>query len=518
MPLTAETYWMLRQRRQPTGGVNLEALRRQLPAWRTQAQASPWRSRAGKRILLFSVLNYWTAHASLLSMALAGLGHEVTLAYLPYARWQTPISKFDLRRQDAYLRHALQDAQPLVNVVSFAAPVQADLPASLLEALETLTLQDVQYTLQVEDVDPQSDLYLLRRERNLHAARAAWTYLGHSRPDVVIVPNGSILEFGAVYRVARYLDINVVTYEFGEQHDRIWFAQNSEVMRQETDELWQALGGIPLTDVETQRVRELFTARQKGSLWENFARRWQGVPSEGGERARTALGLDSRPVVLLAANVIGDSLTLGRQVFSTSMTEWLQRTVRTFAGWPQAQLVVRIHPGEKFTKGPSVADVVRAALPEVPAHIHLVEAGDPVNTYDLVQIADLGLVYTTTVGMEMAMSGAPVIVAGQTHYRNRGFTRDPQTWDDYSATLEDALRHPEAYRLSQAQVDLAWRYASRFFFDYPMPFPWHLLHMKEDEGAWPLERFLSPEGQERFAGTFACLTGEQRRWMIDGGR
>jgi hypothetical protein len=69
------------------------------------------------------------------------------------------------------------------------------------------------------------------------------------------------------------------------------------------------------------------------------------------------------------------------------------------------QLVVRIHPGELITKGPSVADVVRKVLPELPEHIHLVPAEAQINTYDIVEIAQLGLVYTTTVGMEMAMSG-----------------------------------------------------------------------------------------------------------------
>ena len=63
-------------------------------------------------------------------------------------------------------------------------------------------------------------------------------------------------------------------------------------------------------------------------------------------------------MVLLATNVIGDSLTLGRQVFSESMTEWLQRTVQDFAAPPDVQLVIRIHPGERYTKGPSVAEVI----------------------------------------------------------------------------------------------------------------------------------------------------------------
>jgi hypothetical protein len=177
-------------------------------------------------------------------------------------------------------------------------------------------------------------------------------------------------------------------------------------MRQNTDVLWSARGRQPLTGEQFEKVRELFASRQKASLYENFSRRWQGQPSQGGEEACAAAGLDrERPVVLLAANVIGDSLTLGRQVFTESMTEWLERTVQHFAARPEIQLVVRIHPGERYTQGPSVVDVVRRALPEVPPHIHLVAFDDPVNTYDLVEIADLGLVYTTTVGMEMAMSG-----------------------------------------------------------------------------------------------------------------
>ena len=60
---------------------------------------------------------------------------------------------------------------------------------------------------------------------------------------MVILPNGTILEFGAIYQVARYLDIPIVTYEFGEQRDRIWLAQNAEVMRQDTDDLWAVTQG-----------------------------------------------------------------------------------------------------------------------------------------------------------------------------------------------------------------------------------------------------------------------------------
>jgi hypothetical protein len=283
-------------------------------------------------------------------------------------------------------------------------------------------------------------------------------------------------------------------------------------MRQDTDELWAYYKDRPLTEAQLAQIRALYTSRQRASLWENFARRWQGQPGQGGEKARQSLKLDSRPLVLLAANVIGDSLTLGRQVFSQSMTEWLQRTLLFFSEHPEAQLVVRVHPGERYTKGPSVAQVVRTTLPDLPAHIHLVEADEAVNTYDLIEVADLGLVYTTTVGMEMAMSGVPVAVAGQTHYRNRGFTLDAGDWQAYFAGLAQVLADPASLRLSQAQVAQAWRYAYRFYFDYPCAFPWHLLYFWDNMEQYPLDQVLSAAGQQQFGEAFRGLAGERRDW------
>jgi hypothetical protein len=516
LPLTAELYWQLRQSGQPvTNSFNLAQLEKHAPLWRQDVEnflksASP---SPGKRVLIFAVLRYWITHAALMGMALRALGHEVSLAYLPYSDWTRPVSRFDLRRQNAYARAILSQMQPYVKVVSLLTAKQAlELPASLQNAVQDNAWRDTQYTLQIEEVDAGSELYHLRLERNQAAAQSALGVMRTLQPELVIVPNGSILEFGALHQAAKQEQIPVVTYEFGEQRQRIWIGQNCEVMRQETDDLWAARQHQHLTAGQLEQVRTLFAARQRASLWENFARRWQGVPSQGGEKVRQELGLDARPVVLLATNVIGDSLTLGRQVFSDSMTGWLQRTARYFEGRPDVQFVVRIHPGELITKGPSVADVVQNTLPDLPEHIHLVPADAQVNTYDLVEIAQLGLVYTTTVGMEMAMSGLPVIVVGKTHYRGKGFTFDPDSWEAYFDLLQQVLASPGDYRLAKGQVELAWNYAYRFFFEYPHPYPWHLLRMWDDLEEWPLRRVLSQEGQDVFGDTFRFLTGEPVKW------
>ncbi len=548
LPFTAELYWQLRQQGKPVNkSFALNRTAKWLPQWLSQAEVALSNSRSDtpctsglellvrhdRKVLVFTTLRYWIEHATLLGIALAGLGDQVTLAYLPYANWHRPINRFDLRRHNAYAQNMLQRASPLMRTISFMETKSAgsrgsmpSLPKTLVHEIEAVSERDVQYTLQVEEVDHQDALYRLRMERNLQAATAALAWMQANHPQVLITPNGSIIEMGAVYQVARFLDIPVVTYEFGEQRGRIWLAQNGEVMRQDTIDMWQSCRHTPLTSLQWGQIRALYASRQQANLWENFTRRWQGQPGQGGAQVRQALGLgdgsdSQQPVVLLAANVIGDSLTLGRQVFTRNMTEWLERTLRTLAQNPQVMVIVRVHPGERYTKGPSVADLVRRILPDLPAHMRLVGASDPVNTYDLVEIADLGLVYTTTVGMEMAMSGVPVIVAGLTHYRAKGFTLDPDSWQTHDQMLEReisgllARNDPAANRLSREQVEQAWTYAYRFFFDFPLPFPWHLLHFWNELDTWSLEKVLSPEGLAQFGEAFDCLIGEPRCWRTN---
>lgn len=531
VPWTAELYWQLRQPGKPLSkSFSLRRIENALPEWLSMAGEARQENLASnmpkKRLLVFLTLRYWIEHGSLLSLALAGLGHEVTLAYLPYSNYRKPMTNFDLRRQNLYAYQILKQAEPLVKILPVVAienkPVHPKhdipLPEELTQRLHQVSLRDVSYTLQIEEFDLEdeesaaSQLYKLRYERNLFTAQAVYSWLKSNPIDIVLTPNGSILETGAIYQVAHYLGIPITTYEFGEQRQRIWLAQNDEVMRQETDQLWQARKDQSLTDDQMAKVQELFTSRQRADLWENFSRRWQGLPSQGGEQVRHNLGLDDRPMVLLAANVIGDSLTLGRQVFSQSMTDWLKKTLVHFAGMPMVQLVVRIHPGERYTKGPSVGDVVRQVLPDLSENIHLVAAEDPINTYDLVETANLGLVYTTTTGLEMAMSGVPVIVSGQTHYRGKGFTFDPDSWDSFFKLIDELILSGKNSQMTQEQVKQAWNYAYRFFFEYPCPFPWHLLHFWEDQKTKPMSYVLSEQGQSEYGDTFRYLVGEPRKY------
>ena len=511
IPFTADVYDSLRKSR-PNTRYNLEQLAKHLPLAVEQARPFITKAKPGKKLLLFATLHYWIEQAAIIGLALRGLGHDVTIAYLPYHDWRKDINKFDLRRQDLYTRRVLAPLKGLVKYASlFDVQPASALPATLPSDISLVSIYDSQYTDQIEDVDKNSAIYKLRLQRNDFAARAALTLMQDLQPDAVLIPNGTITELGAVYRVARYLDLRTVTYEFNDQREQVWIAQDDEVMRQNTDLLWNARGGNQLTEPERALIDELESARMSGKVFGKSVRKWQDVESKGGEQLRKELGLDKkRPVVLLATNVLGDSLTLGRNIFARSMADWIEETVQFFANQPQVQLVIRIHLGERLTHGPSMSDVVKGALAEIPENIHLIGPLEKVNTYDLMEIASLGLVYTTTTGLEMAMNGIPVIACGETHYRKRGFTLDPMSWDEYYALIEKALESKKS--LTKAQIETAWEYAYRFFFEYPLAFPWRLMHFWKDMEVSPMSRMLSDEGQKEWGKTFDYLVGEKIDW------
>ncbi|MBE9474831.1 MAG: hypothetical protein IMY85_08055, partial [Chloroflexi bacterium] len=120
MPLTAEAYWHFRQGgKPPRTGFKLDQLQVRLPALISQAEQAAQRVSPGKNVLIFCTLHFWISHGTVLGLALAGQGHSVTLAYLPYSNSSEQINKFDLRRQNLYARDVLQEASPLMQFVSF---------------------------------------------------------------------------------------------------------------------------------------------------------------------------------------------------------------------------------------------------------------------------------------------------------------------------------------------------------------------------------------------------------------
>jgi len=216
---------------------------------------------------------------------------------LPYSEWHKQKDNFTQRQRIFHTRDALSTLSPLIEHASLLDLKPATvLPERIQADVKEISLWDAQYTLMREEVNMSdaSDraLYDLRIERNTFAAKAALEWMQSKKPDVVLIPNGLILEMGIVFRVARYLNIDAVTYEFNDQREQIWIAQNSSIMQQDTDYLVDARCQLPITDSMFERVADLENARRGARVWGKSKRLWQYVSSQGAQETRKLLNLD----------------------------------------------------------------------------------------------------------------------------------------------------------------------------------------------------------------------------------
>jgi len=515
MPIMMNMYWYLMAKKRPWNAhYNLNGLKPIISQAVLNAQISRGSYPRGKHIFLFASLHYWIEQTLMMGIALAGMGHRVSFGYLPYSEWQEPVWKFDLKKQDLYTQEILRPASKIIQIVPFINVKPSPIDQELEKIAQEIAVFDTQYTLQVEEISQDDQLYQLRYARDLQAARTMHAWLTSNQPDQVIVPNGAIHELGVLYRVSGMLGIDATTYEYSDQKENIWLAQNQEIMRQNTDALWQGLGDTPLTEEHRKILVDFIGARKNARIWRNYSKKWQEVPTEGAKKARKILELDERPIVMLATNVLGDSLMLGRQVISQTMADWIKQTISLLMKRQDIQFIIRVHPDEVFYKGTSIVKVIRDEFPVLPSNIRVIGPAEKINTYDLMEITNLGLVFTTTAGLEMSMVGIPVIVAGETHYRGKGFTYDPANWSEYVSMLKKILDDCEKYRLNDQQLELAWRYAYLFFFEYPLAFPWHLDCFSEDMQSQSMAFVLGKEGQQKYGETFEFLAGNKMTYRF----
>lgn len=298
----------------------------------------------------------------------------------------------------------------------------------------------------------------LRSARRIAAGIEA--ALDRFRPDVVLLLNGLFLFEGIAWAICRRRGIDVVTYERAFLKETLVFHRGAPAGFYDFSDAWED-ANRPLTPDEDAELDAYLARRRGGAAFDQF---WEfrDRPVERGEGR----------LAVLFTNLTWDTAVIGRHAAFGGIREWISEAISAFARMPQHRLVIRVHPSELHLPGKrtrdSLAEFVTREHPDLPPNIELIAADDLTSSYPLMEAADVGLVYTSTTGLELALAGTPVIVAGATHYRGKGFTLDVTDPDDFRSCLASCLDDPAA---PVVDVGTARRYAHFFFFRAPVAAP-----------------------------------------------
>jgi hypothetical protein len=314
------------------------------------------------------------------------------------------------------------------------------------------------------DTDPLAAITYRRFLRSARRiAMAVRRQFDDNAPDVLVILNGLFLFESIAAAVAEERGIRVVSYERGFIDGTLFFAQGPGACRYEIDHLWAKASARPLVGEEDERLDRYLADRRHGLR--SFVQMWPN-PQFASQADLNGADTSRCLRVVLFTNVTWDSAVQGRHRAFPSLQSWITDVIGQLGGRDDVQLIVRIHPAEVRIPGwetrESMVDVLATAIGPLPPNVRVVLPDDPLSSYSIMESADVGLVYTSTTGLELALMGKPVIVAGTTHYAGKGFTIDAHSAEEHRSLVDAVLAEPAAHR---PDVALARRYAHLFFFD-----------------------------------------------------
>ena len=317
--------------------------------------------------------------------------------------------------------------------------------------------------LENDALAPRTYRAFLRSARRLAVASRA--LLDQVGPEVVVLCNGLFLFEAVLWAVCRQRCIPVVTYERGFIKETLVVDTNDAAPLFHFDQEWAVARRRGLTPDEETTLDAYLDDRRHGRR--TIDRFWVS-PDFAAPRA----AIEGGRLVSLFTNLTWDSAVIGQERAFSGIQEWLAASVRLFAARPADRLIIRVHPAEvklpgKQTREP-MGQVLHDRIGALPPNVRIVAAGDDLSSYPVMEQSDLGLVYTSTTGLEMAALGKPVVVAGRTHYAGKGFTHDAADPADFEAIVGRLLDDPEGGRPDRT---LARRYAHFFWFEAPVPSP-----------------------------------------------
>ena len=291
-------------------------------------------------------------------------------------------------------------------------------------------------------------------------ARAVHAALDEIEPDTVLVTNGLFLFEAVMWAACRARGIDVVTYERAFRKETLVFHRDAPAGHYDFASAWSD-AKRPLTVAEERELDSYLDDRRAGRA---FDQHWDWRPP--------ALPRTRGRMAVMFTNITWDSAVIGRDRAFASIEKWVSATIAWFGRSPDHTLVVRIHPSEIALPGKrsrdSLHDYIAREHPDLPANVVVIPPDDASSSYPLMDECDLGLVYTSTTGLELALAGKPVIVTGIPHYRGKGFTIDVDSASEYREALSGVMGGEVA---RSVDVELARRYAHFFFFRAPIAAP-----------------------------------------------
>lgn len=284
------------------------------------------------------------------------------------------------------------------------------------------------------------------------------------QPDRVVSNDSFYGMWAILQKLCERKGIPFYSHWSGTRQNSWCYAYNDASMNLDFSKAWNNYLCIPLDERRRQKADEWLKGRLQGKEMILDTASLSSFKTDEYDLSK----IDSqKPVAVLAANVIWDLAALNKQIVFADMKEWIIETINWFRNRPWYQLIIKAHPSEENPSIPmtkeKIADMLVQEGVVMPENVFFLTPRAKITIYQLFPLIKAGLVFTTTVGIEMAASRFPVITTAKSLYRGFGFTIDPVKKEEYFESLENVLKGVNLMD-KEKQADLAKKFI--LFYNY----------------------------------------------------
>ena len=150
--------------------------------------------------------------------------------------------------------------------------------------------------------------------------------------------------------------------------------------------------------------------------------------ADSNESVASILGIDiSKTNIFVFTNIHWDVGLSDNGALYSDVVSFAINTIELLRDHPDVHVYLKPHPGEVYTNNSlgGISSIVKNHFSRLPANLTIIEPELKVNTYDLFPFISKGVIFTGTLGLEMMLSGIPVISTGKTAHYGLGLAAEP---------------------------------------------------------------------------------------------
>lgn len=288
--------------------------------------------------------------------------------------------------------------------------------------------------------DHKINTLLYKNEIKVAMKTALYSYLASKivlekvNPDEVFLFNGRFLEQRPVMRLCELKGITYYTHERGGVLTRYLLRKNDiphsiEATRKEVDLMWGD-GGI-----EKEKVGKKFFEDRRNKVVQGWY-----VYTKNQAKGTLPHGYDENKTNIVLFNSSMDEYE-GVKGFSNKIyrddNDGISKIVRDLAAYENIHIYLRCHPNLKGLNNSQVKEINQIVRES--SNLTIIPPEEAVDSYSLVDAADIVVIFNSTIGAEAAFWNKPVVLLGNAFYGFlEGFYK-PKSHEEVLALLTQKL-------------------------------------------------------------------------------